>query len=320
MPKIEIQFSYSEAGRRNRLLAGFPADHVGFIELTPESPDWQRAVELADLSGNGDGEIRLNYSNREYVQWDREPTVAELLDNAAAIRAARQKNIDDEIAATEAADARALAGKLTIPTNSLGEVKWDSGDGWRVLNYAKGQEHRLVTRNSPEWAAWMAEIEAHNIAVREAAAKAEAAKKAEAEAARKAELETLAAWTREHGSELARLRLEDGYDCWVSQARKDYADAVAEKVAEGSGLPLDDGDLYERCGSVKTEDRKCPTVEEIKALRSVKSALPDNCEAKIVWSRYTGGDLDEDTGRAEIEVSIPVPGAGEEKRSLVISE
>ena len=323
MASIKITYRLSAAGQKASLLAGGDGKAVQACTLTPASPEWSEAVELAAIGADGDGKIEIdtgrgayrrfggevNYDRRDYPRYDAPTTAVQLL---ADYR--REKALDDEGAAAyrEEQAAKEEAEVQRVLTCHLSDLI--------DPNYWSGTDHPAILKSSP-WsdprtADRKAEAEAEVARINAAAKAAIAA----AEAEKKAALGTLAAWTREHGSELARLRLEGGYDCWVSSARTEYADAVATKIAEASGLTLDDGDLYERCDSVKTEDRKCPTVAEIKALREVKAALPAGCAAKLVWSRYTGDDLDEGIGRAEIEITIPVPGAGDETRTMTISE
>ena len=321
MASITISYGLTPAGRKASLLAKGDGKAVQTVTLTPDSLEWADAVDLADVGGDGAGKINMlggrsayrrvggevQYRQHDYPSYVAPATATQLLADyrreMALDAAGEAAHREDQAAKEEAEVARVLTCPLSDLIGTYGGTSWHVQSGpW----------------NDPRTAARKAEAEAEAKRLTAEAEAKEKAKKAAAEAAKKAGLDKLSSWTRENGSELARFRLEDGYDCWVSAAREEYADAAAAKIAETSGLTLDD--LDERCSSVLSEDRRCPTVAEIKALRAVKSALPDGAEARLVWSRYTGGDLDEDTARAEIEITIPVPGAGDETRSLVVSE
>jgi hypothetical protein len=81
----------------------------------------------------------------------------------AALEAERDRAEAAELELTEREDAKALAGRLLKKRfNAPGSWEIDHGDGWRVLNYAKGRESELKTRNSPEWAEWVREIDRKN--------------------------------------------------------------------------------------------------------------------------------------------------------------
>ncbi len=141
---------------------------------------------------------------------------------------------------------------------------------------------------------------------------------AAAKAMRDAELEQLKSWIRSHGTEVARLRLEEGFDSWIACAIEEYTNATAENVAKAAGLTLDDRDFYNAADDVSYGDRKHPTVEEIVALRKVRAACPRNATVLLQWVSYSGGNLEDDVKRAEIEITMPVPGAKEETRYLIV--
>ncbi len=84
-------------------------------------------------------------------------------EKVAAMDAEYRRKQDEELALTEREDARALAGRrLKQKYAAPGMWEIDHGDGQRVLNYAKDREGELKTRNSPEWAAWVKEIDQKN--------------------------------------------------------------------------------------------------------------------------------------------------------------
>lgn len=111
-------------------------------------------------------------------------------------------------------------------------------------------------------------------AEREAKAAENARKTEERQAKKAAGLAKLKAWATEHGSEVTRLRIEEGYDCWVSSAATEVADAVAAVVA-GDLKPSPSDDSYD----YDVEDRKCPTAAEIKALRDCRRRLQEGTAA-----------------------------------------
>lgn len=323
MASIKITYRLTPAGQKASLHAGGDGKAVQSFTLKPNSPEWADAVELAEIGTDGDGKIEMNgyrgayrcdgdkiqYADRDYPRYDAPATVGQLIADyrrEKALDAAGYVAYREDVAARHEAD---VARVLACPLADLILQPWPGG--YQIVS-GPWDDSRLATLK----AELEAEIE-RLTAEFKANKEAEAAK---AEAEKKSGRDSLASWVREHGSELSRLRLEDGYDCWVSSAREEYADAIAAKIAEASGLTLDDGDLYERCDTVNTEDRKCPVVAEIKSLRDVRAVLPEGCAAKLVWTRYTGGDLDEGIGRAEIEITIPVPGARDETRILTLSE
>lgn len=246
------------------------------------------------------------------------PTAADLI---AAIRRARAEcdriaaerraKEDAELAETEAEDAEVLAARRLWGSRG----RWEPDTGTRpnswLLNYAKHRADELVTRNSPAWAAWLKEIAARNAAEQAedaATRERDAAEKAAAAAAGKA---ALAAWVTAHGGELARVRLAEGYKCWVTAAHADYADHVHAAVAGH----LDDAAEPEGTdGSPVVEPRKCPTVPEIAALRDMRRRIEGQpAEVALVYVRYDRADdcADDDTPkkqyRTELEVTVTCP-------------
>lgn len=242
---------------------------------------------------------------------------------AAELTAKRRAKEDEELALAERVDAAALAGKRLRKSHSGVYDQWEPDQSGAHLIYARTREAELVTRNSPAWAAWLEEIAATNAAAK-AAYEAECAERVRASAAVKARREAeeaaakdrLAAWVRANGSELARLRLEDGYDCWVSVARHEYAEAAGARVVAGLGLTAaETPDGYEHDES---EERECPLVHEIKALRAAREAAakepadhPVGVELLLSVYKPTEDEDDYDTGedaeplkRCELRVTV----------------
>lgn len=79
-------------------------------------------------------------------------------------------------------------------------------------------------------------------------------------------------WAKVHGSELTKARYEEGYSCWVSSANDDCVAIAAEYLAQLTGLTPADRD--EEADDI--QDRKCPTLEEIRVLKYVAGKLATN--------------------------------------------
>lgn len=148
--------------------------------------------------------------------------------------------------------------------------------------------------------------------------------KAEAEAKSNAGREVLAAWTREHGSDLAKARLAEGYDCWMTVAHDDYAEAVAGRIAGGLELAEEpDG----TDGQPVVELRKCPLLHEIQALRSARERIGNEpATVELAYVRYDRAGDCEDTDvpakqyRTEIKYSITLPDGSAEERFYLIPQ
>lgn len=325
MATITIKYTLSQRGQRESLKAGGSGEQVQKVTLKPSSPEWPQAVELAAIDSTGAGLIDLYSVRHAYAvqtdgkakygpikpqPYDAVPTVAELLADAAAAKAADaagQAAYDAECAAKHEAE---VARVLACPLSDLIDV----GPG------GPNSEAPAVVKSGP----WndLRTAARHAEAVAEVARlNAEAKARRAAEAAEDvAKLERLKEWVRAHGDETTRLRLEEGYDSWISTAREQYADNIARSVSVASGLTLDDRELYDSCDAVRYEERKSPDAAEIKALRRVRDALPVGTVAKLVYAVYRGGDLEEDVSRAEVQLTIAVPGSGTESRHLLVND
>jgi hypothetical protein len=130
----------------------------------------------------------------------------------------------------------------------------------------------------------------------------------------------LRSWAEMHGSELTKLRLAEGFDTWESSARGDreniaeeYANEIVNSIGDDAGVPDEmTFDDY--------EERKSPTVEEIKALRLIRESLGNKGTASLVWAKYTPDDDDgKGLSRAEIKVNISHE-FGNRERFLLIPE
>jgi hypothetical protein len=160
---------------------------------------------------------------------------------------------------------------------------------------------------------------------------------AEKAAAAAAAAQELREWAAEHGSELTKLRMEEGYDSWQQSAMEDrsrlaaeHADAVVAQVAAATGLKnANDADFGDLTYEFDEEPRKNPTLDELKNLKAVREAVGDLATAELVYvtyefdkSEYDGDEDDQDENepvkRCEIKLTIPHQ-FGERERYLLAS-
>jgi hypothetical protein len=240
------------------------------------------------------------------------PTVEGLIAGVKREAAAEQKRIADrkakedaELAEAEAHDRESLAQKRLVCITDYGSYQTYRPDSYR-LNYASEKRSgELVTRRSPEWAAWEAEVEAANRKAKEDDKARCAAIEAEREAKQKAGIDRLKVWVAAHGSELTKARLEEGFPGWVSAAKNDTEDAIAE-VVFGSKLVEPSCDPPGHCSS---EERRSPTLPEINALREVRKLLQaspfaDRTSVSLIWTTYRDEESGEKTGVPEVRVTV----------------
>jgi hypothetical protein len=246
--------------------------------------------------------LRLAGDTPDAVRAALAASLAAAEEQSARLQAAEAEKRAKEMALAAAEDAR-LA---TVPVDALIQ---DNYGTW-APRYFSPATHPLAAARRPEAGAECA----RRNALKAAAEKAEAEKKT---AEKKAAVDALKAWALENGGELTRARLAEGYDCWLSSARKEYADAAVAGLGRAADDPSGDD------GSADEEPRKCPTLPEIEALRRVREALPGGCDAELVRLTYTPSrdeDEDEDGGkvaRTEIKVTVSHP-TGDMARYLLI--
>lgn len=130
---------------------------------------------------------------------------------------------------------------------------------------------------------------------------AEAAREAERaicdrQKAEAAKIEALKSWAMEHGSELTKARLAEGYDSWQKSAAddraklvKDYADSIV------AATPIEQGEEPEH-DEYDSEDRLSPTLEEIEALRIARANVPAGVTCKLIRETYTTHAVETDYG------------------------
>lgn len=236
------------------------------------------AMEPADreliascVEPNGACHYVVKDNGRLYLISAAAPTVEGLLDaikyayaQVEADKAERKRIEDNEVNTVAAKAAANLEAKTTyVVKKTLGiDILAPDGGGYgtgrKQLNYAIGREAEIPAWASPEWVEWENEVSADNDR-RMAEAEAQiVAEKAAEEAAKVAAIQRLKTWTLANGSELSKARLADGYDCWVTSAISDVKNAIYGRFASI-------GPRVNRSGS--TEERTCPTLAEIKAIR-----------------------------------------------------
>jgi hypothetical protein len=269
-------------------------------ETHPDGYDWRQWSGSADLYiWYGPGPTRLI-----------EPTLDDLKRVLGEALAKRRKEAEEAAARQEREragraerDAQLAAG----PVEGLLEQSYDKT--WSLGHELRSpDEYPLCAAHRAQAEAERDRRNAELAAERERQAAEEAARKAKAEAERKAGLEVLAAWVREHGSELARARLEEGYGCWVSAAHDDYAAAVAARVAAGL-TPADAPD-----GESVVEYRKCPTLAEIRTLREARGRVAEGDRVVVDLKRVRYdfdadeyGEKEEPLTRTELWVCVTCP-------------
>lgn len=201
----------------------------------------------------------------------------------------------------------------------------DRRNGWvvRFCNWTDPEIDAVRVLAQAEADRRNAELDAQQ----DAEAAKEAERKREQERRKTEATAKLEKWVRASGSELTRLRLDNGYDCWVSAALSDYADAVAGTVAAGLE-PAGDMKGYD----VEGDERKCPTLVELQVLtaatkRAEAYKAEDGTTATVELLRvtYTPTEAEEDeedetVKQTELRVTVLVCGYWECDRDYVIGE
>jgi hypothetical protein len=325
--KLTVSIDRAAAIRKGCNLHGTTTLDIDVEKLTPE-----RRVTLAALVNH---EGKVCSPGHSWAITTDGPSVEDLF---AAIerdqqkwgeeQAEKRRQQDEEVAEVLAkAEANLRDRKTRVNDNRFGVdlLAPDYGPYGKNLNYARGREAEITPWHSEEWKRWEAELEATNAAARARAEAERAEERDRKEAEAKANKEKLAAWVRENGTEVARLRLEEGYDSWVTVAAADLADALAGRVAEGLGLkPAEVPDGYSH---TRDEERKCPTADEIKVLRAARATAEKETEwgvtPSLARSTYTQDqdDYEDDSdviSRTELRLTITVWPGYEIERDFVV--
>lgn len=273
---VKVNFRLNEQGRKAALLAGHTATQHQCVVINHGEPDYERAVELSDVTPSGTAELSASHVGQEnvaelFTEWDHRPTVIELLDDYDRVLQ-RKANIDAE-------KREALVQEwLAKPAEEWLSACYDMP----CRGYA--QYHRWFP-DDPRLDAISSEANALSIRlsaeskVRRDQEDAERKQKyADGEAARVANIEKLKAWAVQHGSELLKARIASGFS-FDALARKEFALSVV------SGFVLArDGD----CES--EESRDTPTLEEIRCFEKIKVAVGDRGTCELRRRNYDIGD------------------------------
>lgn len=252
--------------------------------------------ELSQLCG-------MDYSGRRYDNSPLvviDPTPAGIRAKLEAIHAeccARREKEAAEEAAKVAEHAKIDEEWATAPAEKRLEFyeHRKPGEQWKVkeIGYPGEKYYPILKSRMPEF---QAEADRRNA---EAAREAEQ-QKAERQKAETARLETLKAWAMEHGSELTKARLAEGFDSWQRSASddrskivNDYADSIV------AAIPIENGEEPEH-DEYDSEDRLSPTLEEIEALRIARANVPAGVTCKLIRETYTTNAVETDYGE-EVE-------------------
>lgn len=254
------------------------------------------AKEFSQLCG-------LSYPGQRYDNYPLvviDPTPAGIRAKLEAIHAeycARRETEAAEEAAKVAEHAKLDEEWATAPAEKRLEFyeHRNPGKQWVVkeIGYPGEKYYPILKSRMPEF---QAEADRRNAeAVREAEQQ-----KAERQKAEAARLEALKAWAMEHGSELTKARLAEGFDSWQKSASddrskvvKDYADSIA------TAIPIENGEEPEH-DEYDSEDRLSPTLEEIEALRIARANVPAGVTCKLIRETYTTNAVETDYGE-EVE-------------------
>lgn len=312
---VKFSFKLSAAGQRANLLAGGNGSVMQGMAVKFGEEHYAEAVALAPMRYDGPGEIKCGETlktsdlipgyyggpSEPAKEYDTVPTVAELIADETVRRAKLAVAIAAEKAEAEAKREAEVARVLNASLDELTDKRyfvWQVGSGpWNdkraetkgaeVAQYVKEQNDKRAEKKK--------QIESEQRANREA------------------KLEALKSWVRENGSELAIARLENGFASWVSAAKECYGITVAEKIARGLVEPARDVDGEDV--TVGVEDRKSPTVDEIKMLRLLRERCEDSvAEVQLMRVTYDYNDREADEPEVvtEFRIVVTVPGIDEE--------
>jgi hypothetical protein len=274
--------------------------------------DWRLAVTASPEAWQAVGALPLLAADRPRVVSDVERAVLAVVYDVLAREGRRLAEVDgDEVllrvaAARRDRHRRIIEAVLAAPRETLMRKRSLSRDvGPADALEVPGLGSVEIPWSDPELAELLAGTRAacEETNRQQEAATAEAQRQADQ---RKAQAEErLREWALEHGSELVKARLEDGYQ-WTGLARREYAASVVEQVRCGLA------DAPEFKG--EAEDREAPTLAEIQALRNVRAAIKAAglaVEANICWLVPEGEGEQAVEPHSEIELTITCPDGGE---------
>lgn len=264
---VTIRFDLNEAGRKASILAGGDGKQDQVVEVPQDSPHFAAALEQAEVANDGTATIRFYGS-----QFDRVPTVEELLGVRAAKVAAHKAEHQRRVAAHKAEQQRraevniaefraVLAEKRTEKSAfTVGEKSFPFETPAWPHHYSEmpGAEECRAIMDSAEAKAWTEQL-ANDRAAAEGAAHAEREEQEAAERQRIAdEAKRREEWREKYGlveGDIA-LRVEDGAlasiprGYWESHSRgKNWMALISSDPTKPGGLDRTftqkaKGDLY----------------------------------------------------------------------------
>ncbi len=332
--KIAVQIDTKAA-----LLKGINAAGARVIEIAPaELTDTQRAMLAAKTQSTcgsrwaegiradlylmfGPGETTLH----DATQADLCRVLDECAASVATAEAKRAEERAEEARKTAEKDALLAAKPIAelIDQDRYGSRHWSP-----VYEFLRGDYPLLSARKAEadaECARRNAELDA-----RAEAARAEAETVKADSAARLAEsVAELREWAVAHGSDLAKARMTAGYDCWLSEARTNYLDVVFADLCAGFTVAGH---------SEESEERKCPTLPELKSLATMTArvdaleedeARPNEyATVELLRVTYTPEESEDEYGSGDevepvkatvLAVSVTIFGQWEQTRWYTIS-
>jgi hypothetical protein len=251
---------------------------------------------LSQLCETGYPDRRYDNSPLSVIDPTPDGIRAKLEDVHAEYCARREKEASEE-AAKVAEQAKLDDEWATAPAEKrlMFYEHRDPGKQWVVkeIGYPGEKYYPKLKSRMPEF---QAEADRRNA---EAAREAEQ-QKAERQKAETARLETLKAWAMEHGSELTKARIAEGFDSWQRSAADDRAKIVSDYADSiVTAIPIEEGEEPEH-DEYDSEDRLSPTLEEIEALRIARANVPAGVTCKLIRETYTTNAVETDYGE-EVE-------------------
>lgn len=290
MEKIKVMYNID---RNAAVLAGNPTYGEIVVELDPLTLEPEQRETLVRCRVNDDGAYMLhdpycsngpNMYNLPVLNTQRDPKNILLLLSARAalyakweaeqtVKAAEKKAADDKLVA----EILASSAEDLIQRNYLGKY---------IARYDNTYDP-IWSRRADELAEKYAEARALAERKNKEEEELEAVRNAEKEAKNNAEREALRAWAMESGSELLRLRCEDGYE-WEGLARSEWLTTHLAKAGYPEGLPARD---------VWLDDRDKPNLKELKTARDLRKALEDLGviveDSLVVWLEKYDSDFED---------------------------
>lgn len=275
------------------------------VDVPAESLTQEQRNELAEQTWESrEQPVADYYLDSDTTSRQASQDVAEATPDAIRLILDRLIAVRQKKKAAEAAEKAEKAAKTAAEIAEFKQAFAKNPSVSIIEEYRKYRPAYLLRCNHAELAtenAW-AESECERL---NAERDAEEKRKYEAEKAQKeAGKDALKAWSGEHGSELLKARIEDGFE-WLGLAEREYANFVVASLGDEIEIPDHD--------TQKESERTTPTIDEIKRLRAVRNSIEGKpAKAELVWAEYTEkkeeyDDEDAETKRTEIKVTVTCP-------------